>query len=136
MGIDWTLEFSANEEIGVRALTILCLVFLTGCASQIMESYVGQPVTEAMLDYGAPSNVMTLEDGRRAYQWTINKSRTVAVPTTSTTTVRGPSGTASVHGRSMTHVPRSQTCVYTLTSAQRGGQWIVDGFRKPRSACK
>ncbi|WP_414897841.1 hypothetical protein [Rhodovulum sp. YEN HP10] len=120
----------------MRALTILCLVFLTGCASQIMKGYVGKPVTEAMLDYGAPSNVMTLEDGRRAYQWTIQNTGTVAVPTTSTATVYGAGGTATAFGQSTSYVPYSEKCVYTLTASQQGEAWIVDGFRKPRLACE
>ncbi|PTW46049.1 hypothetical protein [Rhodovulum kholense] len=120
----------------MRALTVLFAIVLSGCASQVLNSYVGKPVTEAMLDYGAPSNVIDLEDGRRAYQWTIHDTGTVAVPTTSTATVYGAGGTATAFGQSTSYVPYSETCVYTLTASQQGKAWIVDGFRKPRLACE
>ncbi len=40
------------------------LVALAGCASQIMEGYVGRDITDVMIDYGRPSNVIELPDGR------------------------------------------------------------------------
>ena len=41
--------------VGVAALTILLI--LSACASQIMKSYIGAPISSVMLDYGPPDNV-------------------------------------------------------------------------------
>jgi hypothetical protein len=70
--------------VGVAALTILMI--LSACASQIMKSYIGAPISSVMLDYGPPDNVYDLRPGERAYQW--RKQKTQVVPGQSTGEVK------------------------------------------------
>lgn len=109
---------------------------LSGCASQIMQSYVGGSIQEPILDYGPPTNVLDLEDGRRAYQWRITSSGAMPVTSPTTATVYGSAGYATAYGTSTTYVPYSQECLYTLTAVQQGERWIVDGFRDPGFWCE
>ena len=48
--------------------TFIGILILSGCASQIMNSYVGNDVREVMVDYGTPANAFDMGDGRRAFQ--------------------------------------------------------------------
>jgi hypothetical protein len=118
------------------ALIVAMAIVLSGCASQIMESYVGKSVQEPILDYGPPVNVMQLEDGRRAYQWRLTQSGAVPVSSPSYATAYGSGGMVTAYGSTTTFVPYSQDCVYTLTAREQGGRWIVDGYRRPSLACE
>lgn len=120
-----------------RASLVMCAaVVLSGCASQIMESYVGRSIEEPILDYGPPANVMDLEDGRRAYQWRVNQSGAMPMTSPSYATVYSGGGFGTAYGSTTTYIPYSQNCVYTLTAAQQGGRWVVDGFRRPTLGCE
>lgn len=109
---------------------------LSGCASQIMESYVGKSVKEPILDYGPPANVVELEDGRRAYQWRLTQSGAMPMSSPTYATVYAGGRVATAYGSTTTYVPYSQDCVYTLTARQQGGRWIVDGYRRPTLGCE
>ncbi|WP_227270313.1 hypothetical protein [Roseobacter weihaiensis] len=109
---------------------------LSGCASQVMQGYVGGSITEPMLDYGQPSGVFDLPDGARAFQWNITDSGVIPVSTPSTTNIYGSGGWATATTTSTTYQPYSQECVYTLLARPQGDDWIVTGFRKPRLACE
>lgn len=104
-------------------LSVLVLFFaLAGCASQIMESYIGKPITEPILDYGPPINVLDLDANTRAYQWKVDASG--AVP------IYAPNATVA------TWIPYSNTCVYTLLAQPSGKNWVVTGYRKPTFDCE
>lgn len=62
---------------GIAALAVLLI--LSACASQIMKSYIGAPISSVMLDYGPPDNVYDLGPGARAYQWRKEKTQVVPV---------------------------------------------------------
>lgn len=121
--------------------TILVTVLLiAGCASQIMNSYVGKDIREAALDYGPPSNAIDMGDNERAFQWVMNSSFTT--PITATTT-----GSVNTYGpnswiNSNTTVTGGQTinssCVYTLMARwnEHSESWIVTGYREPRFMCE
>lgn len=125
----------------MKSLPILIVLwFLTGCASQIMQSYVGKDVREVMLDYGPPANAFDMGDGRRAFQWITNSSYTT--PAYATTT-----GTATNYGYSSwvttnTQIHGGQTinssCIYTLfarwNEAREG--WTIVDFKKPKFMCE
>ncbi len=118
----------------------IAVTLLTGCASQIMNSYVGKDVREVMLDYGPPANAFDMGDGRRAFQWVMNSSYTT--PTTATTT-----GTVNSYGSSSwvnsnTMITGGQTitsnCVYTLFGRwnENTSGWSVTEFKKPNLMCE
>lgn len=115
---------------------LVLVTALSGCASEIMAGYVGKSITEPMLDYGKPANVIDLGDNRRAFQWSIDQSGVMPITTPSTGTIYGSGGWAQVTTTSTTYVPYSQNCLYTLTATKSGNDWIVDGFRKPTLACE
>lgn len=101
-----------------RALFGFLLVVLSGCASTVLEGYVGKPVVEAELDFGPPINIIELSDQRRAYQWEVDSS-----------------GLIPIGVETPILVPYSQTCIYTLTTTRTEQNWIVDGFREPSFEC-
>lgn len=62
-------------------MVVIALV-LSGCASSIVEGYVGQDITSVAIQHGLPANVFDLPDGRTAFQRNITSS--YAVPATPT----------------------------------------------------
>jgi hypothetical protein len=147
----------------MRKLVSLLMVLgiATGCASQIMQGYVGKDVREVMLDYGPPANAFDMGDGRRAFQWVLESSYTTPTYVTTTGTVTGTTtgtamgiapGTATYTGNTATgytawvntntQIHGGQTitskCFYTLfaTWNEANNGWTVVGFRKPKFMCE
>lgn len=122
------------------SLLILVAASLIGCASQIMQNYVGKDVREIMLDYGAPANAFDMGDGRRAFQWTIGSSYTV--PTTAITTGSINTLGTATWVTSNTTITAGQainsTCLYTLFAKWNEGTkgWFVTDFKKPNLMCE
>lgn len=123
-----------------RLISILLVTILSGCASQIMNSYVGKDVREVMLDYGPPNNAFDLAEGQRAFQWVKNNSYTM--PATANT-----SGSINTYGSSTwvnsnTTITGGQTinskCVYTLIAEwnKEVELWRIISFRKPSLMCE
>ena len=116
--------------------TFLVVVFaLAGCASQIMEGFVGKDISEVQLQYGPPVNVMDMADGSKAFQWRINS--VMAMPSTTTypgyTSGNLTTGTAYTSGGGLI----SSTCFYTLfAKANANKSYTVVGFQKPRLDCE
>jgi len=137
----------------MRIVTVtLILLFVSGCASQIMQGYVGKDVRDIMLDYGPPANAFDMGDGRRAFQWVIDSSFTTPTYVTTTGAVNT-SGTVNTYGNtsyghanswvnSNSVIHGGQTinsrCIYTLfgvwNEARNG--WDVVGFKSPRLDCE
>lgn len=111
-------------------------ILASGCASTIMEGYVGQDITEVMIYYGPPSAVIELPDGRVAFQWEQDYSYTS--PTT--TNVVGSSygygsynTTATTYGGDTT----SWSCLYTFFAKPNPqGSHTVIGFKDPDFFCE
>ncbi|QYX58611.1 hypothetical protein K1T73_11010 [Roseovarius sp. SCSIO 43702] len=101
-----------------------------------MEGYVGKSITAPMLDYGKPTSVFDLPDGRRAFQWRIDESGYIPMSNPSTTSLYGANGWTSVTTTSTDYVPYSQSCLYTLFGKPKGKDWIVVGFKKPSWVCE
>ena len=121
----------------MRILLIFGIAFgLSSCASQILSGYIDKPITEAVLDYGPPTNVVELGKGERAYQWARTNSGVIPITTTGTTNIYGYGGSATAYTTSTNYIPYSNDCIYTLTATQKGKEWIVDGFRQPSLECE
>jgi hypothetical protein len=116
--------------------TALAIALLAGCASQILESYVGKSIYEPMLDYGQPASVIDLPNGQRAFQWKITQSGAIPIYTPTTSQIYGPGGWATVTTTTTSYSPYSSTCLYTLIGERREGDWVVVGFRKPTLMCE
>ncbi len=124
---------SPMKKILPALLFIVALI--AGCATTIMEGYVGKPITEVVLDYGPPVNFLDIEQGRRAFQWRIDSSGYIPMTTPSNGSIYGAGGYASYTSTTTTYVPYEQSCLYTMTATWSGETWVVDGFRQPRLGC-
>lgn len=114
----------------VMAAGVACL-FVSGCASDIMESYIGRDITDVVLDYGPPSNVVELPDGRTAFQWIA--TNTYTTPTTTSIYGYGNYATATTYGGTTS----SYDCLYTLFARANGNNsYTVTGFKKPSIMCE
>src|SRR5688572_24647351 len=76
-----------RKKLVKSCLSIALCVILAGCASSIMNGYMGKSLQEAMLDYGPPSNAFDMPDGSRAFQWVMNSSGSTATMASTTGTV-------------------------------------------------
>lgn len=119
----------------MKRLVLACFVALSGCATAIMDGYVGKSISEPILDYGPPANALDLPDGRRAFQWAVNSSGVIPVTNYDSATVYGSGGYGVVSGTSTSYVPYSNQCVYTLYAKPQGEDWIVTGYRQPNFSC-
>ncbi|ATG42635.1 hypothetical protein PhaeoP30_00754 [Phaeobacter inhibens] len=117
-------------------LALFAAAAISGCASQVMQSYVGKSITEPILDYGPPINTVDLPDGQRAFQWSITQSGVIPITSNNTATVYSGGTSATAIGTSTTYAPYSTPCVYTLTAKKNGKDWIVTGYRQPSVWCE
>lgn len=118
--------------VGIAVLAVLLI--LTACASQIMKSYIGAPISSVMLDYGPPDNVYDLRPGERAYQWRQRKTQVVAGQ--SSGEVR-----QTRRGRryEVTETPgyvEQTECFYTFYARSSASDWYVTSFRQPSLECE
>ena len=121
-----------------RILAGLLAVALSvgACASSIMKSYMGEPLQEAMLDYGPPANAFDMPDGSRAFQWVITSAFTTPTTVTSTTMPIGNvwyTNTQITGGQAI-----SGRCVYTLLARWEDLQnaWVFYDYRQPSLMCE
>lgn len=128
-------------ELIVRLLILIAAIyFLNGCASQIMQSYIGKDLREVMLDHGSPTNAFDMGDGRRAFQWAKESSYTTPVTANTNGSVTSVGQSAWVN--SNTTISGGQTvtssCIYTLfaTWNEATEGWEVVGFNKPDWTCE
>ncbi|KJF73696.1 hypothetical protein [Agrobacterium arsenijevicii] len=124
----------SSPAIPATLALIAASTLLAACASTVMKSYVGAPITSVMLDYGPPDNIYGLGPGQQAYQWRKNKTQVVA-------------GSSSGEVRSTRRGERyevSETpgyveridCFYTFYTRNSGGEWYVTSFRQPSLECE
>lgn len=119
----------------MKAIVIGALLFVAGCASSIMQSYVGKDVTEAAMDYGPPAGVMDLPDGRRAFMWNMTQSMTTPQTTNYSANAYGNwiTGTATTYGGGTS----TWQCTYTLIGQKNSkGSYTITSFRAPSMACE
>lgn len=116
------------KRIVVLAATLLVLA---GCASEIMKGYVGRDITDVVLDYGPPSNVVELPDGRTAFQWSRTTSYTA--PTTTNIYGYGNYASATTYGGGTSY----SECLYTLFAKPNPqNSFTVVGFKEPDFWCE
>lgn len=125
----------------MRKFTLVVLpILLAGCASSIMNSFVGQPVQQTVLKYGPPANAMDMPDGSRAFQWVRSSSYTTPVTANSYGHVAGYGNNAI--WMQNTQISGGQTftssCAYTLFARwnEASNAWIVTGYQKPNLMCE
>ncbi len=139
-------------KLKISLIAIATIIFLGGCASKIMQGFVGKDIRQVQLDYGPPVNAMDMGDGVRAFQWKMTSSYTT--PTYVNSNSRGTGYGSSyntgyrtnynmnAYVNTNTVITGGQTidssCLYTLFSrwdkARKG--WIVTGFKKPNLMCE
>ena len=128
-------------------ISLLTLVLCASCASQIMQDYVGKPLTDPILDYGQPIGSMDMEDGTRAFQWKMQSNTYIPQTTTFNSNtyanIYGTQGNAFTTGTSTTYggYTASSDCTYTLFAKRVNkkdipASWIITGFRQPRLDCE
>ncbi len=120
---------------------VVSLLLVSGCttASQVMQSYVGKDIKEAILDYGQPSMVMDLEKGKRAYQWAMTDGRVYGGVSNTYGNVSAFGNTANVNSTTVSTPAyyKESTCLYSVYAEKLGkDKWIITGFRKPQFACE
>jgi hypothetical protein len=138
----------------------LISLFLSGCASKIMESYIGRDVRTAVLDYGPPQNAIDMGDGTRAFQWIMRKSykQPTYISSTGNAYTYGTGyGYSSGYGSNRYYRGNYNTttwmnsntvitggnvihskCIYTIFAKwnEKRKGWIVTGYKKPPLACE
>ena len=109
-------------------------LLLEACASTVMKSYIGAPITSVMLDYGPPDNIYSLGPGQQAYQWRKNKTQAVAGSSSGEvrTTRRGERYEVS---ETPGYIERID-CYYTFYTRNSGSEWYVTSFRQPSLECE
>jgi hypothetical protein len=125
-------------------LSSFLTLMLFGCASQIMQGYVGQPIQTVMLDYGPPVNAFDMPDGQRVFQWTQDVSQTTPVNVNTTgnvnTLATGYGATSWVNSNTVITGGQTytDTCIYSLFANWDKKQkvWIISGFKKPKLMCE
>ena len=120
----------------MKILALASFLFLMGCASEIMASYVSKSINEPILDYGPPTHIVDLGNNKRAFQWKIDSSGLLPISTPTTSTIYTNGSVATVSSTTTSYIPYSDSCLYTLTAVKSGNDFIVDGFRKPRLGCE
>lgn len=117
------------------ASAVFGLFLLSGCATKIMESYVGQDVRQVIIKRGAPANAMDMGDGRRAFQWREDES--IQMPTTVSTVGTANTGWYTANSTISGGQSLTNTCIYTVYArwdeTRRG--WVVESFEKPTWDC-
>ena len=132
--------------------SVAMLAMLGGCASEIMKGYVGKDITEAVLDYGQPTNYLDMQNGQRAFQWTYSAMTTTPTYVTGQSNSNGllignQMGSSSMFSHNGTITSSAVAfggnsyetrCIYTLFAkkGKNDGEWIVTGFRTPKFSCE
>lgn len=114
------------------AIILASLAALAACASTEMRPYIGQPIEEVLLRYGAPEQVIDMGEGRRAYQFRWGGGAAI-LPGSSVSTGTTTGGITTVNTTSMPGmVVNSPGCLMAfIASDHGGGRYVVDEIRPP-----
>lgn len=117
----------------MRKLVLVAAAALAAaCVSTEMKGYVGKDVSEVLMGYGQPGNVLDLPDGRRAWQFRWGGGSGV-IPGRSQTTVQtiGNTAVATTTATPATIV-HSEGCLITYIGARSGNSWTITDIRVPK----
>lgn len=125
----------------VAFLVGLAALALSGCASSIMEGFIGQPLQAGIARYGPPSFVFDMPDGRRAFQWRMDSTVTTPTMTYGNVNIYAPPGAfANVNYNQVTAGGNviQQSCHYTMYAKwdAAANAWIFESFEKPPLSCE
>ncbi|MER8385273.1 hypothetical protein NKH14_07075 [Mesorhizobium sp. M1380] len=128
----------------MRLILVGVMLLLCGCASQIMQSYVGKPLSDAVSDYGTPVYSFDTGAGARTFLWSKNSSFVIPGSSTTTANVSTFGNTAQLYGTTTYHPPVSvsQQCTYavyakrTREDIEGPAAWTITGFKPPRLECE
>lgn len=114
------------------ALVLALSTAVSGCVSTEMRSFVGRPIQDAQIAYGAPEQVIDMPDGAKAFQFRYGGGP-ILIPGASTTqaTVSGPVITATTTGTPGA-VVNSSGCLLTFIARPHGGTWVIEETRVPK----
>ena len=143
----------------VLMMNVLPLVLLA-CSAAVLKGYVGSPVQSAYADLGQPHSITNLPDGTRAYTFYVDDPDELTLTpsgrlvfsqrpedafrdTVRTTSTRHANGVVSRttiwNGTGRPPVSEDDEdfdgCFYTFLAAQRGGRWVITGYREPSVGC-
>lgn len=122
---------------------VVCIA-LAGCASQIMQGYVGKTVADAVMDYGAPETAFDISKHERAFVWKMRNSTIIPGSSNTYGNVTGYGNMAfyNAHTYTSPSFVSEGTCAYVLYAKrsrkdiQGPAAWTVTGFKKPRLDCE
>lgn len=116
------------RRLGLAAI----LLMVTGCASTEMRKHVGQDVSEVLMAYGQPEQVLDLPDGRRAWQFRWGGGRGV-IPGHAQTTVHATGNTAvATTTATPATIIDSKGCLITFIGTRNGESWTITDTRVPK----
>jgi hypothetical protein len=132
----------------IRPAVLMTMLFaaalIGGCASAIMENYVGQRLMTPVSQYGPPAYAYDIGEDERAFMWRMDQQ--IIIPGHSAGTFSATSVGGSIYGYGSTSVMPPQvvsgTCFYTLYARRvEAGRddpaaWEVTGFEPPRLSCE
>lgn len=110
----------------------MAALLLTACLSTQMKKMVGLPVQEAAIEYGQPSNVIDMPDGRRVFQFEKRESGYLPATTTTQGSVWG--NTWSATSTTFGGHPIESKCTLTFYTRWDDalGAWVVTDYRVPK----
>lgn len=125
-------------------LALSLTVLLTGCASQIMQSYVGQPVMAIIEDYGPPSAAYDTGKGTKTLIWSKRQTMVTGGSSYTTGNVYGYGNSASYFGTTHVTPPTVSNwdCNYVIYAKHTNKKlknpsgWTVTGFKQPNIMCE
>lgn len=113
---------------------------LAGCASSIIQGYVGKPISEIIEDYGFPSGAYDTAPGRRTFIWVRKRADTFGGSSTTNASIVG----NQLFATTITSPPTTMisSCNYvgyatrTRTDINGPAAWTLVGFKKPKLLCE
>ena len=111
-----------------RIIISLIFIFLSGCASDMMKSHVGNTIADAIDDLGVPATSYDMPDGTRAFVWQETKMY-----------VGG--GQSYGGGYTSPVYSTTNTCAYTMYAKKVREldsltSWEIVGYKKPKLDCE
>ncbi|MDO9025299.1 hypothetical protein [Zwartia sp.] len=123
-----------------KSILMIFLFLMSGCASQIMQSYIGQPLLRVVEDYGMPVAAFDSEPGVRSFIWVLQSQGVTPQLTTGSATVTGNQLFASTITYPATYT--SSSCNYAIYARKTRddidgvGAWTVVGYKTPPLRCQ